>query len=192
LSGSSPPAGAAERVELRELRDADLEELQALTERNRPLLAEWLRWARDQTPQRTREFIRAARARETADDGLERAVVVDGHIVGMVGVPFIDWPNRRAEIGYWLDEAHQGRGLMADAVRQVLAHAFQTWKLNRVEIRTDVENRASRALAERLGFSYEGVLRQAYFVGDRYSDDAIYSLLRCEWPGRGATLDASA
>jgi ribosomal-protein-serine acetyltransferase len=60
-----------------------------------------------------------------------------------------------------------------------------------VEIRTDIENRRSRALAERLGFQYEGVLRQAYWVGDRYSDDAVYSMLAAERPAGGARLDAS-
>ena len=53
--------------------------------------------------------------------------------------------------------------------------------LNRLEIRTDVENAPSRAVAERLGFHYEGTLRQSYRVTDeRYSDDAVYSLLRSD------------
>ena len=56
----------------------------------------------------------------------------------------------------------------------------------RVEIRADVENLASRAIPERLGFQLEGVMRQSYrVVGERYSDDAVYSLLASD-PARQA------
>jgi ribosomal-protein-serine acetyltransferase len=176
---------------LRELADRDAEELHALIERNRSGLARWLRWARDQTPAETLAFIRQARVGAAARESIQRAVVVDGRIVGMVGLPRVDRENRCAEIGYWLDEAHRGRGVMTTAVAALVDVAFGDWRLNRVEIRTDVENRPSRALAERLGFHYEGVMRQAYWVGDRYSDDAIYSMLAAERPAGGARLDAS-
>ena len=78
---------------------------------------------------------------------------------------------------------------MTTAVAALVDVALGDWRLNRVEIRTDIENRRSRALAERLGFQYEGVLRQAYWVGDRYSDDAVYSMLAAERPAGGARLD---
>jgi ribosomal-protein-serine acetyltransferase len=175
---------------LRELRDEDAHALHALLERNRPRLARWMRWARDQTEQDTLEFIRQARSRAAADDGLERAIVLDGRIAGVVGFPAVDWANRSTEIGYWLDEAHEGRGLMTAAVRGMVEHAFAAWELKRVQIRIDVENLPSRAVAERLGFQYEGILRQAYWVGDRYSDDAVYSMLCDDWPAAGARLDA--
>jgi ribosomal-protein-serine acetyltransferase len=178
-------------VQLRELADGDAEELHALIERNRAGLARWLRWARGQTPEETLEFVRRARASAAARESLQRGVVVDGQIVGMVGMARVDAENHCAEIGYWLDEAHRGRGLMTAAVAALVDLAFDDWQLNRVEIRTDVENLPSRALAERLGFRYEGVLRQAYWVGDRYSDDAVYSMLADERPPGGARLDGS-
>jgi ribosomal-protein-serine acetyltransferase len=59
-------------------------------------------------------------------------------------------------------------------------------KLNRVEIRAGVENARSRAVVERRGFTQEGVKRQAELVGDRWIDDAVYSMLAAEWqPGSG-------
>jgi ribosomal-protein-serine acetyltransferase len=187
---TEPGAGAAE-VQLRDLSDAEAPELHELIERNRAGLARWLRWARDQTSDGTLEFVRQARACAAARESLQRGVVVDGRIVGMVGLPRVDAPNHCGEIGYWLDEDHQGRGVMTAAVEALMDIAFDDWQLNRVEIRTDVENLPSRALAERLGFHFEGVLRQAYWVGDRYSDDAIYSMLAAERPRRGARLDGS-
>jgi ribosomal-protein-serine acetyltransferase len=163
---------------LRPLEEADADELHALIERNRAQLARWLRWAQEQTPEQTLEYILRARAKESAGSGLRRAIVAEQQIVGAVDFRQIDWPNRCAEIGYWLDQAHHGRGIMTSAVAALVDHAFAALRLNRLEIRTDVQNAPSRAVAERLGFRYEGTLRQAYRVTDeRYSDDAVYSLL---------------
>jgi ribosomal-protein-serine acetyltransferase len=163
---------------LRPLEETDADELHALIERNRAELAKWMQWAQGQTPEQTLIFIQRSLARESDDSGLQRVIVAEQRIVGMVGLPQIDWANRSAEIGYWLDQAHRGRGFMTAAVDALVGHAFDSLGLNRLEIRTDVENARSRAVAERLGFRYEGTLRQSYRVtGERYSDDAVYSLL---------------
>jgi ribosomal-protein-serine acetyltransferase len=163
---------------LRPLTEADAEELHTVIEANHARLARWMRWAQDQTPRQTREFIQTALASESENRGLQRAIVAGQRIVGMAGLPEIDWPNRSAGVGYWLDEAAQGQGVMTAAVAALVGHAFFSLHLNRVEIRADVENAQSRAVAERLGFTYEGTLRQSYrVVAERYSDDAVYSLL---------------
>jgi ribosomal-protein-serine acetyltransferase len=165
---------------LRALSESDGDELHALIERNRSELARWMNWA-EQTREQTLDFIRRALAAEVGQGALQRAIVAEERIVGMVGLPAIDWPNRAAEIGYWLDARERGRGTMTAAVAALVDRAFGELALNRLEIRTDVRNTRSRALAERLGFRYEGTLRQSYRVNDeRYSDDAVYSLLASE------------
>jgi ribosomal-protein-serine acetyltransferase len=164
--------------ELRALEEADADELHALIERNRAQLARWLQWAHGQTHEQTLAYIHRARAKESDGSGLERAIVAEQRIVGVVGFPQIDSAHRSADIGYWLDAPHQGQGIMTAAVAALVDHAFDSLQLNRLEIRTDIENAPSRAVAERLGFRYEGTLRQAYrIIGERYSDDAVYSLL---------------
>jgi ribosomal-protein-serine acetyltransferase len=70
---------------------------------------------------------------------------------------------------------------MTEAVRALVAYAFEVWKLNRVEIRAAVANVRSRAIPERLGFKQEGVLRQAERIGDRFEDLVVYSMLAGEW-----------
>jgi ribosomal-protein-serine acetyltransferase len=57
--------------------------------------------------------------------------------------------------------------------------------MNRVEVRAGVENLRSRRVAERLGFSLEGVMREAERVGGRFVDHAVYSILASEWTGTG-------
>lgn len=162
---------------LRPVEEADAGELHALIERNRVQLAKWIRWAQDQTLKDTVEFICRARAKAAEETGLDWVILAERAIIGVVGFPTIDRQNRSASIGYWLDEDHQGRGIMTSAVGKLIELAFERWQLTRLEIRADVQNRPSRAVAERLGFRYEGTLRQAYWVGHRYSDDAVYSLL---------------
>lgn len=170
---------------LRALQDADAPELHALIERNRERLARWIAWAHEQTPQDTRAFIGRARAKEQEGSGLSRAIVAAGAIAGVVGIS-VDRANYSAAIGYWLDEASEGKGVMTAAVAALVDDGFLRWRLVRVEIRVDVDNRPSRAVAERLGFQLEGVARQGYrVVGDRYSDDAVYSLLASD-PARRA------
>jgi ribosomal-protein-serine acetyltransferase len=167
------PAG----YELRSLHDADAAELHALIERNRARLARWIQWAHNQTPLDTREFIGRSRAMEQEGSGLSRGIVAAGRLAGIVGLS-IDRSNHCGAIGYWLDENSEGKGVVTAAVAALAGDGFDRHRLVRLEIRADVDNRASRAVAERLGFKLEGVLRQSYRVVDeRYSDDAVYSLL---------------
>ena len=171
-------------LELRRLEREDARELRAVIDRNRAELARWLQWAHDEDPEQPLRFILDAHTREAQETALQRAIVRGGRIVGTAGLTRIDWANLSGEIGYWLDGGHQGQGIMTAAVGALVAHAFERLRLNRLEIRTDVENGPSRAVAERLGFRYEGTLRQAYRIaGDRYSDDAVYSLLAAEARG---------
>ncbi|HWG09441.1 MAG TPA: GNAT family protein [Solirubrobacteraceae bacterium] len=177
--------------ELRALEEDDAQELHALIERNRSRLARWIHWARGQTPQDTHAFIGRARRMEQEGSGLSRGVLCCGRLAGVVGIT-VDRANRSAAIGYWLDEASEGRGVMTAAVAALADDGFDRWRLRRVEIRADVENVASRAVAERLGFELEGIARQAYHVGDeRYSDDAVYSMLASD-PARAALAERQA
>jgi hypothetical protein len=93
----------------------------------------------------------------------------------------VSWQHRSTSIGYWLAESAQGRGIMTRTVRTLVDHAFGEWRLHRVEIRAAVGNRRSRAIPERLGFTEEGVAREAELIGDRYLDQVIYSVLAGRW-----------
>jgi ribosomal-protein-serine acetyltransferase len=81
-------------------------------------------------------------------------------------------------MGYWLDAAHQGKGIMTAACREMIKHAFQELDLHRVVIACATENLRSRAIPERLGFKLEGVARQSEWLYDHFVDHAIYALLR--------------
>jgi ribosomal-protein-serine acetyltransferase len=180
------PLAVSDDCHLRLLEEADAEELYRLIEANRAYLARWMPWAAGQTPETTLEFIRLTLRQAAANDGFQAALVCDGAIIGMVGFHGVNWPHGSTTVGYWLDERHQGRGLMTRAVRALVDHAFGEWDLHRVEIRAATDNHRSRAIPERLGFREEGVQREAERIGERYNDLAVYGLLAPEWVQQGA------
>src|SRR5581483_4259141 len=104
-----------------------------------------------------------------------------GDIAGAIGLHTIDALNRATSIGYWLDEARSGRGIMTRACRAVITCAFRDYGLHRVEIRCATGNFRSCAIPRRLGFVEEGVLRQAGFLRDRWVDLRVFSALEQEW-----------
>jgi ribosomal-protein-serine acetyltransferase len=170
---------------LRLLEEADAAELYALVDANREYLARWLPWVeRTRSPDDVFAFIRATRQQLAENNGFQLAISEGANIIGIIGFLSIDWNHRSTSIGYWLAEDRQGRGTMTEAVRALTAHAFDVWKLNRVEIRAAVGNVRSRAIPERLGFSEEGVLRETERINDRYEDSVVYSMLAKEWSYR--------
>ena len=171
----------SEDARLRLLEERDADELYRLIDANRGYLARWLPWAATESAEQVLAFIRSTRRQLADNNGIQTALIIDGRIAGVVGVLGISWTDRSTELGYWLAEEFQGRGAMTLAVRAYTSHAFRVWDLNRVELRAAVDNAKSCAIAERLGFTREGVLRQAERVADRVHDLAIYAVLASEW-----------
>ena len=169
-----------EDCQLRLIEQTDAEEVHRLVELNRAYLTDWMPWAAEQTFEGTAEFVRKTGEQLKQDNGFQTVLVCAGRIVGSVGYHAINRESNSTSIGYWLGEAHQGRGLMTRAVSALTDHAFDEWGLNRVEIHAAVGNVRSRAIPERLGFQEEGVLREYELVGDRYLDIVVYSLLARE------------
>jgi len=169
-------------AELRLMERRHAEQIYTVVERNREYLRKWLPWVdKTHSAADTRAFIDSAIAQFADTNGLAAGIWVRGRFAGAIGMHAVDWNNCASSIGYWIDEAHQGRGLVTAACRAVLAYIFEDLKLNRVEIRAGVRNRKSRAIPVRLGFRKEGVLREAGWLGDRYTDLVVYSMLASEW-----------
>jgi ribosomal-protein-serine acetyltransferase len=180
----------ADGCHLRLLEESDAEELYRLVDANRDHLAEWMPWAAGQTLEGTANFISAARRRHAERNGFEMALVLDERMIGAAGFAGIDWVARGTIIGYWLAEEHQGRGLMTRAVRALVDHAFGELELHRVEIQAAEGNLRSRGIPERLGFTQEGIRREAESVGGRYLDLVVYGLLATD-SEHGSTASAS-
>ncbi len=166
---------------LRLFEESDAPELYALVAANREYLSQWMPWAAGQTEAGTRDFIQASRRQFAASQGFQAAIIAGEAIVGTLGFHRLDWEHRCTSIGYWIAEQAQGQGIVTRAAGVLIEHAVTVWEMNRIELRAGVENTRSRRVAERLGFTPEGVLRQAERVGERYVDHAVYSILASEW-----------
>ena len=167
--------------------DRHAAELFDVVEHNRAYLRRWLPWLDDVTSvDSQRAFIRRSLDRAARNDGFEAGIWHRGRIVGAIGFDFVHWPNRKTELGYWLAESAQGRGIMTRCVRAMVYHAFSGWRLNRVSIYCATDNHRSRAIPQRLGFTHEGTHRQAEWLYDHFVDLAAYAMLAEEWDaGRG-------
>jgi len=90
-----------------------------------------------------------------------------------------------AETGYELNRALWGKGIMTEAMSAILTFGFSELGLHRIEAVIDIENVRSKNLLLRLGFTYEGDLRQRYFFRDQFLDEYYFGLLKDEWIKQG-------
>lgn len=112
---------------------------------------------------------------------ITRAVVVEETAVGSISV-FVkdDVYEKSGELGYWLSEAHWGKGIMTEAVRQICREAFSKWDIIRIFAEPFDYNRGSRRVLEKAGFTYEGTMRNGVFKNGKVHSYCLYSLLREE------------
>lgn len=107
------------------------------------------------------------------------AIVVEGHAVGSIGVfPQDDIFHRNAELGYWLAAPYRGRGIVPQAIRQMVDYAFQRWPLTRVFARPFGSNAASQRALEKAGFTLEARFTGTIEKNGRTEDELIYTVRR--------------
>lgn len=83
-----------------------------------------------------------------------------GRLVGACGLHRTSWEVPKTEVGYWVRASESGKGYVTEAVNGLVAFALDAIGAERIEIITDAENLASRRVAERCGFTLEGILRR--------------------------------
>jgi ribosomal-protein-serine acetyltransferase len=177
----------AHNVELRQIAEDDAETLTSLIERNRDYLKKWLPWLNSSAGiQDTARFIGRCLEQATDENGLTFGIYASGNLAGIIGQHYLDCLNRKTELGYWLDYEHQGRGIVTRATACLTDYAFTSQACNRVILHCAVGNLKSRAVAERLGFMQEGILREAEWLYDHYVDLVVYSMLEAAWRSRPA------
>jgi RimJ/RimL family protein N-acetyltransferase len=105
-------------------------------------------------------------------------------LAGVAGLWNIDTHNRGAHIGIGLRPTFRGRGLGTDVVRTISYYAFIVLGLHRLQVDTLTDNDAMIMSAERVGFTREGVNRDAAWVTGRFADETVLGMLAKEWVER--------
>ena len=151
-----------------------------------PAVVEFL----DRVPQPYRladalEYVRGSSESWSTGENTNFAILVDGleGPAGSIGVRWTELADGIAEVGYWVAAEARGRGVATTAARLVAHWAFDVAPhLERLQLRADVLNAASNRVAEKAGFTREGVLRSSRFNErlHRRIDFVMWSLLRHE------------
>jgi ribosomal-protein-serine acetyltransferase len=171
-------------IHLRLLQPSDAEPLFALVDAKRSHLLCWLPWLdANVAASDTLAFIHAVQKQHAENSAFVCGIWYRGELAGVVGHNRIDWENRVCWPGYRLGEGFQNRGIMTRSCRALIGHAFGELGLNRADIRCALGNARSRAIPERLSFQQEGVIREAQWLYDWFSDHMVYGILASEWRG---------
>ncbi|MBV9323380.1 MAG: GNAT family N-acetyltransferase [Chloroflexi bacterium] len=155
--------------------------------RNQARLARWEPWAEHPaTLESTRAYIRAALDDFARGRQISTIITVDGgrRFIGRCGMR-INPQLGSGDIGYWIDEEYEGRGYTSRSSRALISSVFDELGLSKVDLRTSVGNERSRAVAERLGFTFEGILPRGLQFMNRADDVALYAVTARQWLAAG-------
>ena len=171
-----------ERLRLRRFAEADLPAFIAY--RNDPEVARYQSWD-GITEGEARAFLAWVRRARPGKAGswfqFAVALKASDALLGDVGLFVSGDDPRLGEIGYTLARDQQGHGYATEAVRAVLAYAFETLALHRVTATADCRNTPSYRLLERVGMRREAhFLQHAWYKGE-WCDEYLYAMLRAEW-----------
>lgn len=180
---NSPPGSARFRLDLGGgdalvLREAwTVEPLHALILKNLTRLRQWEPWAQgEQTRDGLAAFTKAQLHEWVDGTALPAAIVSGDESVGSIGARISPYTGT-ADVGYWIDASAEGHGLVTRAARSLMEHLELQHAIRRFEIRAAVDNVRSRAVAERLGFAQEGILRSALVIAGAEQDAVLYARL---------------
>lgn len=134
----------------------------------------------------TEQYLQSVMESNGLGELLEWHIFSGDTLCGAIRINHIEAENKKASIGYYLGVQHQGKGLATLSVGAVLKFAYERLGFHRIELICASDNVASQRLAERLGFSWEGLLRQAQMIDGVFVDQFVYSLLRPEFEARTA------
>jgi len=102
-------------------------------------------------------------------------------VIGTGGYHMWIKEHRKAEIGYAISARYWNKGIMTEALREIINFGFERMNLHRAEARVYVENTASERVMQKCGMKYEGILRESWFVKGIFQDIKMYSVLKSEF-----------
>jgi ribosomal-protein-serine acetyltransferase len=151
-------------------------------DQNRSFLRKWLPFV-DQTSNvsDTRAFIQSVIKKPSGERDEVYLIWFKGEFAGLIGFKDTDCINTKTELGYWLIEKFQGRGIMIRSVKKLMDFAFRNLSMNRIQIKVAIGNSASSAIPKKLNFCFEGIEREGEKHKNKYLNLEVYSCLKKEW-----------
>lgn len=152
-----------------------------MVDANRAHLRTWLPFVdRMQTVEFAQNFVKGTMQRNCERSEFAFVIVEKEKVIGRIGVYKIDNQNKIGEIGYWIVEGFQGKGIVTKSCKAIIDFCFSDLQLNRIEIKCGTENVKSKTIPEKLNFTKEGVIRQGELLYGAFIDLNLYSLLKSD------------
>ncbi len=185
-----------DRFELRPFQKRDAEPLYEAVTASLPELAKFLPWAnssygRMDSTRFTRDSIRAFKEQRAYDFAIRTRDDPRRHI-GNVSIWFVSRGFRSGEVGYWVRTDESRTGIATEVAARMVQIGFEELNMHRIILRIAVGNQPSERVAEKLGFTREGILREELEVHGKWLDHTAYSLLEHEYKAKAAIIGALA
>ena len=178
----NPSLFISSELSLKVLRPYEAGAVFSLVKNNRQHLRQWMPWVdATRSPIDSRRFLELSYAGFLRGEGFSYGIRFEDNLVGLVGFHGFDRVNKVTSLGYWLAKDYCGRGIMRQSVAACLEFAFREMEMNRLYVRCAEGNERSKNIPRSLGFSFEGVQREAEWLYDHYVNLEVYSLLAAEW-----------
>ena len=134
----------------------------------------------------------SARARERQlGTGFAFGIFVDGDFAGEINLSSVQrGPFQNAYVGYWIDEAQAGQGLVPEALVVLARYSFEDLRLHRIQIAIIPRNQASRRVVDKLKIRDEGVAVRYLEIAGVWEDHVRYAITSEEWAERREELEA--
>ncbi|WP_430816259.1 GNAT family N-acetyltransferase [Carboxylicivirga sp. RSCT41] len=171
-----------QQIKLCEIKMQDAAVIFNTIDQQRDYLGQWLPFiAHTKVQADTENFIKAVSNVPYDQKELIFTIWYNDDFAGLVGFKATDRANSKTEIGYWLSEPFQKKGIVLSCVRYLSEYAFTRLGINRIQIKCASGNKRSKRIPEKLGFIFEGIERAGERVNEHtYFDLEVFSLLRSD------------
>lgn len=167
-----------ERLTLRRITKKDAADMYEYAKN--PDVSKYLTWSAHESLSYTSGYIRFLQKKYRKGEFFDWGVEIKdtGKFIGTCGFTYIDFQNKKAEIGYVLNPKYHNCGYATECVSRVIEYAFEDLGLHRIEARIMDGNIASERVIKKSGFSEEGTAADEMFIKNAYKTIHHYALIR--------------
>jgi ribosomal-protein-serine acetyltransferase len=172
----------SENIQLKQLQPEHAPILYAQMDASRRSLRRFLPWVDYNTNEgHSLQFIEMMLRKAEDQEAIALGMWYEGELAGVIDLHGWDHPLQRAEIGYWICEKFQGKGIVMGSCKALISFAFKELGLHKIEIRFALQNDRSARIPIKLGFTREGILRDSAKLHGNYVDMVVMGMLKQDW-----------
>jgi len=165
----------SQHIELRSVEERYTTDLHNLVIKNKTFLQTAFDWAQHVgSEEDTRRNVQSNHMLHQRGYAKMFLIFASDELVGVLSFNAIEPANKTGYIGYWLDEDHQGQGILSRSLQAFMRYYVERGEIRRFVIKCRVANQHSNNVAVRNGFTLEGCLREAEYLNGRFDDVNIY------------------